>query len=60
MCWVFVAVQGLSLVAVNRVYSALLGMDFSLWCLLLFQDTGSELMASVVVASGLSSCSTQA
>ena len=41
------------------VYPASLGVDL-LWCLLLFQNTGSRLVASVVVASGLSSCSTQA
>ena len=55
--WVFVAEQGLSLVAASRGYSSLRCMGFSLWWLLLLQSMGSRHVGSVVVAHGLS-CST--
>ena len=61
--WVFVAAQGLPLVATSRGYSLLRCTGFSLWCLLLLQSTGSRhtgfsscgMQASVVVAHGLQS-----
>ena len=40
--WVFVAVHGLSLVAVNGGYSSLRCAGFSLWWLLLLQSMGSR------------------
>ena len=47
LCWVFVAVHGLSLVVVSRSYS-------SFWC------TGFSLqVASLVAELGLSSCGAQ-
>ena len=52
LCWVFVAVHGLSLVAVSRGYSSLQQAGFSLWWLLLLWSTGSR-------HTGFSSCSTQ-
>ena len=56
--WVFIAAGGLSLVVVNRGYSLLWGMGFSLPWLLLLQIMGSKgTQASVVAACGLSSCS---
>ena len=42
LCWVFVAVRGLSLVAASRGYSSLRCTGFSLWWLLLLQSTGSR------------------
>ena len=53
LCWVFIAVRGLSLVAVSRGYSSLWCAGFSLRWLLLLQSTGSRRM-------GFSSCSTWA
>ena len=53
LCWVFVAARGLSLVAVNRGYSLLPCVGFSLRWLLLLQSTGSRHV-------GFSSCGTQA
>ena len=47
---VFVAVCGLFLVAASGGYSSLWCMDFSLWCFLLLQSTGSRHV-------GFSSCS---
>ena len=66
--WVFVAVRGLSLVAMSGDYSSLRCTGFSLRWLLLLQSTGSRhtgfsscsTRASVVVAHGLSSCGAQA
>ena len=52
--WVFVAVRGLSLVAVSRGYSSLRCTGFSLRWLLLLQSTGCRRAGSVVVAHGLS------
>ena len=54
LCWVFVAVCGLSLVAVSGGYSSLRCAGFSLWWLLLLRSTGSRHAGSVVVAHGLS------
>ena len=53
LCWVFVAVRRLSLVAVSGGYSLLQWAVFSLWCLLLLQSTGSRRV-------GFSSCGMQA
>ena len=53
LCWVFVAVHGLSLVAVSRGYSSLLCAGFSLRWLLLLLSTGSRHV-------GFSSCGTRA
>ena len=61
LCWVFVAVCRLSLVAANGAYSSLWHVGFSLQCLLLLWSTGSRCTgfsscgawASVVVADGL-------
>ena len=58
--WVFIAVQGLSLVAASRGYSSLRCAGFSLRWLLLLRSMGSRHAASVVVARGLSSCGSQA
>ena len=52
-CWVFVAVCGLSLVAVGGGYSSLWHADFSLWWLLLLRSMGSR-------RAGFSSCGTRA
>ena len=55
LCWVFVAVCGLSLVAASGGYSSLRCAGFSLQWLLLLRSVGS-----VVVARGLNSCGAQA
>ena len=60
LCWVFVAVRGLSLVVSSGGYSSLWCTGFSLWWLLLLRSMGSRRGASVVVARGLSSCGSQA
>ena len=52
-CWVFVAAQGLSLVAVSATYSSLWCVGFSLRWLLLLQSSGSR-------HACFSSCGTQA
>ena len=52
--WVFVAVRGLSLVAVSGGYSSLRCTGFSLRRLLLLWSTGCRHEGSVVVAHGLS------
>ena len=53
LCWVFVAVHGLSLVVVGRDYSSLWCAGFSLLWLLLLLSTGSR-------RAGFSSCGTWA
>ena len=53
LCWVFVAVRRLSLVAASGGYSLLQCTGFSLQWPLLLQSTGSR-------HTGLSSCDTQA
>ena len=53
LCWVFVAVRGLSLVAASGGYSSLWCTGFSPRWLLLFWSTGSR-------CTGFSSCSTRA
>ena len=53
LCWVFVAVRGLSLVVVSGGYSSLRCAGFSLRWLLLLRSTGSRRV-------GLSCCGTQA
>ena len=53
LCWVFVALCGLSLAAVSGGYSSLRCAGFSLQWLLLLQSTGSR-------CAGFSSCSLQA
>ena len=68
LCWIFVAVRGLSLVAASGSYSSLWWAGFSLRWLLLLRSTGSRcagfsscgMRASVVVARGLSSCGSRA
>ena len=57
LCWVFVSVRGLSLVAASRGHSSLQCMGLSLLWPLLLWSTGSRRASSVVVAHG-SSCST--
>ena len=52
LCWVFVAVHRLSLVAASGGYSSLRYAGFSLQWLLLLRSTGSRL-------TGFSSCGTQ-
>ena len=54
LCWVFVAVCRLSLVAVSGGYSSLQCAGFSLRWLLLSWSTGSRCVGSVVVVHGLS------
>ena len=51
--WVFVAVRGLSLVAVSGGYSSLQCVGFSLWWLLFLRSTGSR-------RAGFSSCGMRA
>ena len=53
LCWVFIAARGLSLAAVSGGYSLLQCARFSLWWLLLLQNTGSR-------CAGFSSCGTRA
>ena len=53
LCWVFVAVRGLSLVVASGGYSLSRYAGFSLWWLLLLQSTGSR-------RTGFSSCGTRA
>ena len=60
LCWVFVAVRGLSLVAESGGYSSLRCAGFSLWWFLLLRSVGSKCTGSVVVACGLSSCGSRA
>ena len=45
MCWIFLAVQGYSLVAVKWGYSLLWCVDFSMWWLLLLLTTVSRTQA---------------
>ena len=56
MCWVFVSVRGLSLVAASRGHSSSRCTGLSLLRPLLLQSTGSRCAGSVVVAHG-PSCS---
>ena len=56
LCWVFVSVQGLSLVAASGGHSSSQCMGLSLSRPLLLRSTGSRLAGSVVVAHG-PSCS---
>ena len=56
LCWVFVSVQGLSLVAASGGHSSSRCAGLSLSRLLLLQSTGSRRTGSVVVAHG-PSCS---
>ena len=51
--WVFVAVRGLSLIAVSGGYSSLWCAGFSLQRLLLLQSMGSSHARSEVVVHGL-------
>ena len=53
LCWVFIAVHGLSLVAASGGYSSLRCVSFSLWWLLLLWSTGSR-------CTSFSSCSSRA
>ena len=53
LCWVFVSVRGLSLVAASGGYSSLRCVGFSLQWLLLLRSTGSR-------RTGFSSCGTRA
>ena len=55
LCWVFVSVRGLSLVAASGVYSSSRCAGLSLSWPLLLQSTGSRRAGSVVVAHGPSS-----
>ena len=54
LCWVFVSVRGLSLVAASRGHSSSRCAGLSLSRPLLLQSTGSRRTGSVVVAHGLS------
>ena len=54
LCWVFVSVRGLSLVAASGVHSSSRCTGLSLSRPLLLQSTGSRRTGSVVVAHGLS------
>ena len=56
LCWVFVSMQGLSLVAASRGHSSSRCMGLSLSRPLLLRSTGSRRAGSVVVAHG-PSCS---
>ena len=57
LCWVFVSVQGLSLVAASGGHSSSRCMGLSLSWPLLLRSTGSRRAGSVIVAHG-PSCST--
>ena len=57
LCWVFVSVQGLSLVAARGGHSSSWCVGLSLSLPLLWRSTGSRRAGSVVVAHG-PSCST--
>ena len=52
LCWVFISVQGLSLVAASRGHSSSRCVGLSLSRLLLLQSTGSRGVGSVIVAHG--------
>ena len=54
LCWVFVSVRGLSLVAASGGHSSSQCAGFSLSWPLLLRSTGSRRAGSVVVAHGLS------
>ena len=54
LCWVFVSVRGLSLVAASRGHSSSRCTGLSLLRPLLLRSTGSRRAGSVVVAHGLS------
>ena len=54
LCWVFVSVRGLSLVAASGGHSSLRCAGLSLSRPLLLRSTGSRRAGSVVVAHGLS------
>ena len=54
LCWVFVSVRGLSLVAASGGHSSSRCADLSLSRRLLLRSTGSRRAGSVVVAHGLS------
>ena len=56
LCWVFVSVRGLSLVAASRGHSSSWCVVLSLSCPLLLRSTGSRRAGSVIVAHG-PSCS---
>ena len=61
LCWVFIAVCGLSLVVVNGGYSSMQCTGFSLWWLLLLRSTGCRYAGfsscgSRVLECSLSSC----
>ena len=56
LCWVFVSVRGLSLIAASRGYSSLRCAGLSLSRPLLLRSTGSRRAGSVIVAHG-PSCS---
>ena len=53
LCWVFVAVWGLSPAAVSKGYSSLWSIGFSLQWFLLLQSVGSRHVGSVVAAPRL-------
>ena len=57
LCWVFISVRGLSLVAANGGHSSSWCAGLSLWRPLLLRSTSSRRAGSAVVAHGLS-CST--
>ena len=53
LCWIFIALCGLSLAAVSWDYSALCCSGFSLWWLLLLQRTGSRACVQEMRGIGL-------
>ena len=56
LCWIFVSVQGLSLVVASGGHSSSWCVGLSLWWPLLLRSTGSRRAGSVIVAQG-PSCS---
>ena len=60
LCWVFVSVRGLPLVAASGGHSSSRCAGLSLSRPLLLQSTGSRRAGSVVVAHGPSSCGSRA
>ena len=60
LCWVFVAVCGLSLVAARGGYSVMMHWFLILWWLLLLRSTGFSSYGSWALELGLSSWGAQA
>ena len=60
LCWVFVAVSGLSLVVMSEGYSLIWCVAFSLWWLFVLQSTRCRVHGLSSCALGLSGCGVEA